>query len=174
MQGLSEVYWAAVRLCGFHERGSSSGRESSKDLRDALMSLLGCSDEEDVHNLSCGGATMSIPGIPGASNPSFRTRDRLVVSLDQLIVEICEELRSQGLSVAPFVAKTIVQLARKTLAQSPGDVDMEALSETVFQELKLHRILVIPARVRLVVQAYGQVFSEMQIEDTVEGAMTGS
>lgn len=117
---------------------------------------------------------MSIPGIPGASNPSFRTRDRLVVSLDQLIVEICEELRSQGLSVAPFVAKTIVQLARKTLAQSPGDVDMEALSETVFQELKLHRILVIPARVRLVVQAYGQVFSEMQIEDTVEGAMTGS
>ena len=117
---------------------------------------------------------MSIPGIPGAPNPSFRTRDRMIVSLDQLIVEICEELRDQGLPVAPFVAKTIVQLTRKTLSQSPNEVDVEKLSESVFQELKLHRILVIPSRVAMVVKAYGAVFAEMQIEDTVEGALTGS
>ena len=117
---------------------------------------------------------MSIPGIPGAPSPSFRTRDRLVVSLDQLIVEICEELKVQGMPVAPFVAKTIVQLARKELSQSGHAVNMEALSQRVFQELKLHRILVIPARVEVVLKAYGSVFAEMQIEDTVEGALTGS
>ena len=117
---------------------------------------------------------MSIPGIPGASNPSFRTRDRLVVSLDQLIVEICEELKVQGLPVAPFVAKTTVQLARKALFRAGSDVDMDDLNQTVFEELKLHRILVIPSRVGMIIKAYGAVFSEMQIEDTVESAMTGS
>ena len=117
---------------------------------------------------------MSIPGIPGASNPSFRTRDRTVVSLDQLIVEICEDLKGQGLSVAPFVAKTIVQLARKNLALGTADVDMNALNERVYEELKLHRILIVPERVGMVVKAYGEVFSEMQIEDTVECALTGS
>ena len=45
-----------------------------------------------MHNKNTNGDKMSIPGIPGAPNPTFRTRDRVYVSLDQVIVELCEEL----------------------------------------------------------------------------------
>ena len=116
---------------------------------------------------------MSIPGIPGASNPTFRTRDRVYVSLDQIIVELCEELKAEGLSVAPSIAKTIVQTARGYLRCQEEQMGMEELSMAVFDDLKVHRILFVPKRVAQVLTMYGRVYASLEIEDVTDLEASG-
>ena len=116
---------------------------------------------------------MSIPGIPGAPNPTFRTRDRVYVSLDQVIVELCEELSEEGLVVARSVAKTVVQCARFYLRSEKGPQDLEEISEAVYRDLKMHRILLVPHWVRQVLTAYGRVYASLQIEDVTEQEAVG-
>jgi len=116
---------------------------------------------------------MSIPGIPGAPNPTFRTRDRMYVSLDQIIVELCHELAEAGLLVSKQVAKTVVQCARCYLRGDDGIRDMEGLCEAVFQDLKHHRILLVPSRVKLVLTGYGRVYASLEIEDVSDREAVG-
>ena len=126
-----------------------------------------------MHNKNTNGDKMSIPGIPGAPNPTFRTRDRVYVSLDQVIVELCEELGEEGLVVARSVAKTVVQCARFYLRAEKGPQGLEEISDAVFRDLKMHRILLVPHRVRQVLTAYGRVYASLQIEDVTEQEAVG-
>ena len=116
---------------------------------------------------------MSIPGIPGAPNPTFRTRDRVYVSLDQLIVELCEELQGEGLLVSRPIAKTIVQCARCYLNGDEKVQSMESLCLAVFTDLKAHRILFVPHRVKQVLTAYGRVYASLEIEDVTDQEAVG-
>jgi len=121
-----------------------------------------------MHNEFNDGDSMSIPGIPGAPNPTFRTRDRVYVSLDQIIVELCEELQGEGLLLSQQVAKTVVQCARSYLHSEDGVNDMGGLCQAVFEDLKLHRILFVPDRVKQVLTAYGRVYASLEIEDVTD------
>jgi hypothetical protein len=111
---------------------------------------------------------MRIRGIPGAPNPTFRTRDRVYVSLDQIIVELCQELSRDGLLLSQQIAKTIVQCARCYLHSEEGVSDMEGLCQAVFEDLKAHRVLFVPSRVQQVLTAYGQVYASLEIEDVTD------
>ena len=113
------------------------------------------------------GETMSIRGIPGAADPTFRTRDRIFVSLDQLVAEVCEVLRSRAFVVSLPVAKCVVQLTRRHLSQR-DDIDLEELSLVVSKELRSHRTLVTQAQVKLVLQAYGDTFAVLDIAEIVD------
>ena len=116
---------------------------------------------------------MSIPGIPGAPKLTFRTRDRVYVSLDQVIVELCEELAGEGLVVSRSVAKTVVQCARCYLRTDKGPQGLDEISGAVHMDLRGHRILLVPHRVRQVLTAYGRVYASLQIEDVTEQEATG-
>ena len=116
---------------------------------------------------------MSIRGIPGAPNPTFRTRDRVYVSLDQIIVELCEELGREGLLLSRQIAKTVVQCARCYLHSEDGISDMEGLCKAVFEDLKAHRVLFVPHRVEQVLVAYGQVYASLEIEDVTDLEASG-
>ena len=52
------------------------------------------------------GAEMRIPGIPGASEPSFRTRGQIWVALDDLVHETCTRLEEVW---ASLLARTSVK-----------------------------------------------------------------
>jgi len=54
---------------------------------------------------------MRIPGIPGASEPSFRTRDRVWIALDDLVYETCTKLEELGFSLSPYSCKAAIQIA---------------------------------------------------------------
>jgi hypothetical protein len=119
------------------------------------------------------GDAMRIRGIPGAPNPTFRTRDRVYVSLDQIIEEMCQELSREGLLLSQQIAKTIVQCARCYLHSEDGLSNMEGLCEAVFEDLKAHRVLFIPSRVEQVLTAYGRVYASLEIEDVEDIEASG-
>jgi hypothetical protein len=119
------------------------------------------------------GDAMRIRGIPGAPNPTFRTRDRVFVSLDQIIEEMCQELSREGLLLSQQIAKTIVQCARCYLHSEDGLSNMEGLCEAVFEDLKAHRVLFIPSRVEQVLTAYGRVYASLEIEDVEDIEASG-
>jgi hypothetical protein len=126
-----------------------------------------------MQNENNNGDAMSIRGIPGASNPTFRTRDRVYVSLDQIIVELCQELGREGFLLSRQIAKTVVQCARCYLNSDDGVGDMDGLCQVVFEDLKAHRVLFVPHRVEQVLTAYGQVYSSLEIEDVTELEASG-
>jgi hypothetical protein len=126
-----------------------------------------------MHNEFNNGDPMGIPGIPGAPNPTFRTRDRVYVSLDQIIVELCEELQAEGLLLSKQIAKTVVQCARSYLQCDEGVSDMEGLCQAVFEDLKPLRVLFVPDRVRQVLTAYGRVYASLEIEDVTDMEAVG-
>ena len=53
---------------------------------------------------------MRIPGIPGASEPSFRTRDQVWIALDDLVYETCTKLEVLGIVLSPYACKAAIQV----------------------------------------------------------------
>lgn len=106
---------------------------------------------------------MSIVGLPGASEPSFMTRDRALVSFDTLISNTVAELAEAGVDISNEVAKATVQCARQ-LVCSMKNLDKSSLSEIVMRELRRFRIILVRPLVEAVLQAYAGVVSRMDIE----------
>ena len=73
---------------------------------------------------------MSIPGIPGASEPAFRTRDARWMGLDALVHETRASLVAEGTNVSLIAVKSAIQLARQVV-QEPTDRSTEELVATV-------------------------------------------
>jgi hypothetical protein len=110
---------------------------------------------------------MAIPGIPGAPEPTFRTRDREYVSLDQLIQEVCAELASRDILVDAPIAKAAVQCARQSVqvSESPG---LDGLAQQVSEDLRRERVHLVPRLVRQVLLAYGRIVSDLDIAETID------
>ena len=94
---------------------------------------------------------MSIPGIPGASEPSFRTRDRRWMGLDALVHETCAHLEEEGMAVSPVAAKAAIQIAR-FVVQEPVERESSELVDTVVDRLRARRV-VLPANTVLAILA---------------------
>ncbi len=88
---------------------------------------------------------MRIPGLPGATETTFRTRDATLVSLDRLVEEVCAELAETGMTVAPPVAKAAVQAARASITRE-SEQDESSLLAKVQERLRKELIL-LPASV---------------------------
>ena len=88
---------------------------------------------------------MRIPGLPGATETTFLTRDALLVSLDRLVEEVCMELAESGVEVAPPVAKAAIQAARASITRE-SDQDESGLLARVQERLRRELIL-LPASV---------------------------
>tara|TARA_B110000037_G_C16789029_1_gene370635 strand:- start:135 stop:479 length:345 start_codon:yes stop_codon:yes gene_type:complete len=109
---------------------------------------------------------MTILGIPGASDPSFRTTDRIFVSLDQLVSDVVGNLQMGELDLSLHVAKCVIQLTRRRLSQS-SDVTLESLSVDVRRDLRTHRVMLTEPQVKLILSTYGDVFSTLDIAEVV-------
>ena len=113
---------------------------------------------------------MRIPGIPGASEPSFRTRDQIWIALDDLVYETCSKLEELGILVSPFACKGAIQVSRQLmLVDSPSAGD--ELARDVSQRLRDRGVLLRPELTREILRAYGYVVMGMEIAEVLE---TGS
>jgi len=110
---------------------------------------------------------MLIPGLPGASEPSFRTRGRALFSLDTLVTEVCDRLAADGLKVSAWVAKAAIQSARRVICGQPT-LDVEELALRVSAELRHHRVLFVPDMVEEVLVTYVRLVIELDIEEVYE------
>ena len=113
---------------------------------------------------------MRIPGIPGASEPSFRTRDQVWIALDDLVYETCAKLETQGIVVSPYVCKGAIQVSRQLMlvgCASEGD----ELARDVSERLKRRGVLLRPELTRAILRGYGHVVMGMAIAEVLE---TGS
>ena len=110
---------------------------------------------------------MTILGIPGASDPSFRTTDQIFVSLDQLVSEVVDNLRMGELDLSLHVAKCVIQLTRRRLSQG-NDLSLKSLSVDVRSDLRSHRVMLTESQVRLILSAYGDAFSTLDIAEVVD------
>ncbi|MCB9758831.1 MAG: hypothetical protein H6739_03245 [Alphaproteobacteria bacterium] len=109
---------------------------------------------------------MTIPGLPGASEPTFRTRDRSLFSLDMLVREVCERLVDDGLNVSPRVAKAAIQCARRWICERE-ELDVDALSLLVSRDLRHHRVLLIPDMVSEVLVTYVRLVIELDVAEVM-------
>ena len=109
----------------------------------------------------------NIPGLPGASQPSFRTGSRGWVSLDQLVHEVVAGLHADGFDLSPHVVKVTVQLTRR-LVDGSGAPTGEELIAAVQRQLPHARVLLPAAQVERVVRAYAGVIAILDIRDTQE------
>ena len=78
---------------------------------------------------------MRIPGIPGASEPSFRTRGQIWVALDDLVYETCTHLDTFGVIVSPYVCKGTIQVSRQLMLVGTTSAG-EGLAEEVAMRLR--------------------------------------
>ena len=105
---------------------------------------------------------MRIPGIPGASEPAFRTRDARWMGLDALVRETCTVLEEDGIVISLVAAKATIQLARRVV-QEPVERDQEALCCTISDRLRSRRVLMPVSSVRHVIQVYARVIVSLEI-----------
>ena len=113
---------------------------------------------------------MRIPGIPGASEPSFRTRDRIWIALDDLVYETCSKLEELGLAISPYACKAAIQISRQLmLVDSPALGD--ELAAEVSLRLRQRGVILRQELTREVLRAYGHVVMGLQIAEVQE---TGS
>ena len=112
---------------------------------------------------------MSIPGIPGASEPSFRTRDRRWMGLDALVHETCAHLEEEGIQVSPVAAKAAIQLARFVI-QEPVERDTEALVQEVVDRLRARCVVMPPNLVLAVLTTYARVIVVLDVLEINEFA----
>ena len=112
---------------------------------------------------------MRIPGIPGASEPSFRTRDRRWMGLDALVRETCAHLEEDDLFVSPVAAKATIQLAR-LVVQEPVDRDTGQLVETIVKRLRARRVIIPPNTALAVLTAYAHVIVVLDVLEINEFA----
>ena len=113
---------------------------------------------------------MRIPGIPGASEPSFRTRDQIWIALDDLVHETCERLEEKGVIISPYVCKGAIQVSRQLMlvgSTSAGEV----LVNEVSLRLRQRGVLLRPELAADILRAYGMVVMGMEIAEVLE---TGS
>jgi len=113
---------------------------------------------------------MRIPGIPGASDPSFRTRDQVWIGLDDLVFETCSRLEELGFVLSPFACKAAIQVSRQLMlvdCQASGD----ALAEQVSTRLRSRGVILNQALTREALRAYGHVVMGLEIAEVQE---TGS
>ena len=113
---------------------------------------------------------MRIPGIPGASEPSFRTRGQIWVALDDLVYETCTHLDTFGVIVSPYVCKGTIQVSRQLMLVGTPSAG-EGLAEEVAMRLRERGVLVQPGLVGQILQAYGHIIMGMDIAEVLE---TGS
>ncbi len=105
---------------------------------------------------------MRIPGIPGASEPAFRTRDARWMGLDALVRETCAFLEEDGIVISLIAAKATIQLARRTV-QEPLERDQDELCSVISDRLRSRRVLMPVPSVRDVIQAYARVIVSLDI-----------
>jgi len=107
---------------------------------------------------------MRIPGIPGASEPTFRTRDCQWMGLDTLVMETCADLEEEGWVVSPHAAKVTIQVARCTV-QGPVELDTPSLIAAVREGLRPRYVLLTEEQVEAVLTAYARVVLTMDIAE---------
>ena len=105
---------------------------------------------------------MRIPGIPGASEPAFRTRDARWMGLDALVHETCAVLDEEGISVSPVAAKAAIQIAR-FVVQEPVERDTDGLIRAVAERLRARRVLLPLDVVREILTTYAQVIVVLDV-----------
>ena len=105
---------------------------------------------------------MSIPGIPGASEPAFRTRDARWMGLDALVQETVTVLKEVGFDVSLIAAKATIQIAR-FVVQEPVERDAAALVSAVQDRLRARCVLMTSELVREVLTTYAQVIVVLDV-----------
>ncbi len=105
---------------------------------------------------------MTIPGVEGAGEPCFRTRDSRWLTLDAMVMETCSALDEAGHEVSPVAVKATIQLARFTV-QEPRDRTTDELISDVTQRLRARRVIVPRAVVGEIVRAYAAVFVALEV-----------
>ena len=105
---------------------------------------------------------MSIPGIPGASEPSFRTRDARWMGLDAVVLETCAMLAEEGTEVSLVAAKAAIQIAR-FVVQEPVERESEAFAHVVSQRLQARSVVLPVAVVREVLEMYAKVIVALDV-----------
>ncbi len=107
---------------------------------------------------------MRIPGLPGANDPTFRTRDALLLSLDRIVQEVCMELADEGMLIAPRIAKTAIQAARQQIA-GRGTPSPDELVERIRLRLRNERILLPAPMIHRLLEAYLRKVVELEITE---------
>ena len=110
---------------------------------------------------------MSIPGIPGASEPAFRTRDARWMGLDALVQETVTVLKEEGIEVSLVAAKATIQIARFVI-QEPVERDTNGLVLAVQERLRARRVLIPAEIVREVLATYAQVIVVLDVLEVNE------
>ncbi len=107
---------------------------------------------------------MPIPGLPGAAETTFRTRDALLVSLDRLVAEVCAELAEQGTELSLRTAKAAIQAARAAITRQPGLTEV-ALVDTIRERLRQEHILLPAPMVSALLRTYLRKVVELDITE---------
>ncbi len=105
---------------------------------------------------------MRIPGIPGASEPAFRTRDSRWMGLDALVQETCTTLEESGVQISLVAAKAAIQIAR-FVVQEPVGRDQEELCMEVADRLRSRKVILPVEMVQSVLSAYAEVIVVLEI-----------
>lgn len=108
-----------------------------------------------------------IPGLPGASEPTFRTGERGWMSLDEVVHEAVAWLDVDGLELSPYVVKATVQTTRRLL-DAYEEVEGDELFDRVHDHLRRNGVLLQRAQVERVVRVYASVVAILDIRDTSE------
>lgn len=108
-----------------------------------------------------------IPGLPGASQPSFRTGRRGWVGLDQVVHEVVAWLDADGVEASAHVVKVTIQVTRRRL-DGACELAGGELFEAVRLDLHAARVILPAARVEQIVRAWASVVALLDIRDTRE------
>ena len=105
---------------------------------------------------------MSIPGIPGASEPSFRTRDARWMGLDAVVLETCAMLAEEDIDVSPIAAKAAIQIAR-FVVQEPVERKSGEIARVVAERLQARSVLLPSSIVKDVLEMYTKVIVALDV-----------
>ena len=112
---------------------------------------------------------MRIPGIPGAGEPSFRTRDRRWMGLDALVHETVAHMQEEGFTISPFAAKAAIQIAR-FVVQEPVERNTDELVSTIVDRLQARRVVLPAKTVLAVLTTYAHVIVVLDVLEINEFA----
>lgn len=112
---------------------------------------------------------MTIRGIAELPEPTFRTADDALVSLDTVVRRVCATL---GGDVSPLVAKCTIQLARHA-AKHVERVEIGQLAADVCAALRAERIVVTPLVVQGVLMAYATEVAQLDVVQVEEAYRSG-
>ena len=110
----------------------------------------------------------SIPGLPGESDPSFRTGDRGWMRLDDLVLEAVAWLDADGVELSPYVVKATVQLTRHMLDCNSDWGEGGELFLAVHEQLRRAGVLLQAHHVQRIVRVYASVVALLDIRDVLE------